>query len=166
MIEKTIKLYEFEELSDNIKEKVLNAFREQNDYSFLEDYLTESLNELLKENGIESLSDNPLNYSLSYSQGDGVYLIGEFNFKGKWFKINGKYNNDIITEDSDDNEDITEELNEILFNEFDNIIETICEEIKKEGYDFIEYEDSDNAIKETIKFNEYTFRFNGDIENL
>ncbi len=52
------------------------------------------------------------------------------------------------------------------FEEFDNIIDTIYQEIKKEGYDFIEYEDSDNAIKETIKFNEYTFRFNGDIENL
>ena len=59
---------------------------------------------------------------------------------------------------------ITEELREITEKEFKEIYFKICDELEKEGYNFIEYEDSEEAIKETIEANEYKFRENGEIE--
>jgi len=170
---KQIEVYNFEELSDEVKEKVLNKFREQNEYYFLEENLNEELNILLEENGIKPTGETNLRYSLGYCQGDGVSFTGNFKFKGFDFIIElGHLSNlyshsrttDISTADEyDDNGDITEELREIREKEFKNIYYKICDKIEKVGYSHIEADDSEEAIKENIEANEYKFLSNGDI---
>jgi len=170
---KQVEVYNFEELSDSVKEKVLNKFREQNDYYFLEGNLNEELNLLLEKHKIKQLEAPALRYSLSYSQGDGVSFIGRFEFKGYFVRVNlGHLSNlyshsrttDISIEaDDDHNGDITEELQEINEEEFKNIYYEICDELEKIGYSHIEAEDDDETIKEDIRANEYKFLANGDI---
>ena len=61
-ITKEIQLYKFEELSDAAK----NEFRYSQDFYVLEDYIEDYIGEYL------GLDYSSLEYSLSYSQGDGV----------------------------------------------------------------------------------------------
>ena len=82
MEQRTINIYTFDELSDDIKEKVLNKFREQNDYHFLEENLKEELNDKLQAKNITETGETSLRYSLGNSQGDGLSFIGDFEFRG------------------------------------------------------------------------------------
>lgn len=171
---KQINIYDYDELTDEVKEKVLNDFRSRNDYYFLEECLTESLNALIKEHEINALTTPELRYSLNYSKGDGLSFIGDFEYKGiKFYLRLGSLSNyyshsntiDISREDEDEDEnDITEEVKQVIEDEFKEIFFKICNQLEKEGYDFIEYEDSEEAIKEMIEANEYKFRENGEIE--
>jgi uncharacterized protein (DUF302 family) len=182
---KQISIYDFDELGENAKQKVLNRFREGNNYYFLKDDLTEQLHETLKEKGIKILKDFSLRYSLGYSQGDGFSFVGDFEYKGVEFRITPnswgnhyqhKNSVDIYRMDEDENfedsdGDITEEIKvlkerkaEEIYKEFQQVFYNICDKLEKQGYSIIEYEDSDENIKENIKANEYKFRENGDIE--
>lgn len=167
-----IKVYDFEELSKDTREKVLDNFREQNDFYFLEDDLNEELNQLLEDNKIKVLDKPILRYSLSYSQGDGVSFCGLFEYKGFDFRIvegnlsnlySHKYTTDININYYDEGDDLNEELSEIIFNEFREIYFNICDTLENSGCSQIEHENSDEAIKENIKLNEYEFLENGDL---
>ena len=170
---KQIEVYDFEELSDEVREKVLNKFRENNEYDFLDENLNEELNILLKEAEIKPTGEISLRYSLSCCQGDGLSFIGDFKFKDIDFEISlGHLSNhyahsnttDINTADEyDDSDDITEEIREIREKEFREIYFKICDELEKSGYNYIEAEDSDENLKENIKVNEYKFLVNGEI---
>lgn len=183
---KQINIYDFDELSEGVKEKVLNQFRENiSDCPYLEDNITERLHETLNEKGIKVLRDCSLRYSLGYCQGDGLSFIGDFEFKGIDFNIGlnswgNHYQHSRTTEINrineiceiyEDDGDITEELKiieeqkaEEIKQEFKDIYLKICDKLEKEGYSMIEYENSDEAISDNIKANEYKFRENGDIE--
>lgn len=168
---KKINVYDYEELSETAKQKVLNSFRETNQYDFLDENLNEYLQELLKENKIKFACDLKLYYSLSYCQGDGVCFTGFFNW--------GKYNIKIIHNfnychkkstniyinyyDKKENE---QEATEKVYNNFKNIYYSICDKLEKAGYEYIESEDSEENIKENIVANGYTFRINGEMENI
>ena len=69
MKQKTINLYQFNELTDEQKEKVLDKYRDWNDYIF-DSYVYDECNTLeLHENGFL----NPtIHYDLNYCQGDGA----------------------------------------------------------------------------------------------
>lgn len=172
---KTINLYEFDELSDEVKNKVVERFREKNDYHFLEENLNECLSELLEKNNIKVINnDLNLRYSLGYSQGDGVSFIGTFKFKDLNFKINSSSSHychskttDIylIDFDDDNDDDLSELVKENIKNEFEQIYYNICDEIEKNGYAYIEAEDDEKNIIENIKLNEYTFRKDGSLED-
>jgi len=181
---KKINIYEFEELKDDIKEKVISRFREGNEYYFLEECLNEELEEELKNNGIEEIGETELRYSLGYSQGDGLSFIGNFKYKNVEINIklgqNSNYYSHSNTTDinrieeynDDENDyDITEELKIIQEQEKDEIEEEfkelyfdICRKLEKSGYAHIESENSDESITENIKANNYNFRENGEIE--
>jgi hypothetical protein len=173
MKQKLINVYEFEELKDNIKEKVIDRFRNKNDYYFLKENLEESLKELLEQHNIK-FEDFNLFYSLSYCQGDGLCFIGTFNFKGFRFFVTHhsryyhKHSTDIeMQEDYEEDDELKNLINskvkEATEGEFKGIYYKICGELEKEGYDFIEYEDSEENIKEIINLNEYTFMENGEL---
>lgn len=165
---KTINVYEYDELSEKAKEKVLNHFRENNEFNFLSDELTESLKELLIDNKI-TFDKNTLKcyYSLSYCQGDGLCFIGDFTYKNINIKIkhNSHYyyakSTDIIFYNSEGKE--VENKNT---KHFINLYLVICKKLEDIGYKIIEEENSEEYIKELIKSNEYTFRENGEMENL
>lgn len=170
-----IPIYKFDELSDEVKDKVITKFREGNDFPFLSDDLEEELKSLLEENKIEVLDGLKLYYSLSYSQGDGVCFVGNFKYGKCRISIEHKSNYvhyksvNISIELYDD---IDEEENEIylspkehddVLDEFKSIYKTICNKIEKDGYSIIENENTEEAIKDVIECNEYEFYKNGAI---
>jgi hypothetical protein len=167
---KQINIYKYDELSDKVKDKVLSYFRDKNEFCFLNDELNESLNELLKDNGVKVLDGLKLMYSLSYSQGDGVMFEGNFQYKGVIFNVKhqGHYYHEYsktIEYDDDGEDDLKSDLKQIIFNEFSELYLEICDKVKKLGYSAIEYENSEESIKDNIDANEYYFRENGEIEN-
>ncbi len=167
-----IPVYKFEELKVDIKEKVINQFRENNDMPFLKESLMERLNEILKENNIEVLSGLELYYSLTCSQGDGVCFIGNFEYKGLYFYIRhvGRYyhynsiniNHELNYEILDEGK-ITDEEIDKLVREFRDAYKAICNKLEKVGYENIEWENKEETIRDTIEANEYEFFANGDI---
>lgn len=182
MEQKTINVYDFEELKEDVQEKVLNHFRENNDYPFLEENLKGHLKEILQEYKIKCLDEPRLRYSLSYCKGDGLSFVGDFEFQGmRFYCRKGNLSNyychsntiDINMEDIEEEEydgDLTEEIQIIkikeakkIEEEFNELYHNICKKLEKIGYDEIEYQDSDENIKENIQINEYKFTENGEI---
>lgn len=171
MQQKTINVYNYEELDEKAKENVLKYFREQEDFYYLEEDLKEYLKQLLEENKIKVIQDLKLFYSLSYCQGDGACFIGLFNWKGYeiLIKHNSHYYHERSTDiyiyklDKDGNE---KEATEKTYDSFKELYYSICRKIEKSGYEEIEYRQSEESIKELIEMNEYTFRENGEIENI
>lgn len=81
---KTVKVYSFSELSNNAQEKAINNYYENEEYFYLSEDLNEELNQ------IDSyFYDTKIYYSLNYCQGDGLCILGDFDFD-KWIK--DKYN--------------------------------------------------------------------------
>lgn len=81
---KTVKVYNFSELSIEAQEKVINDYYENEDYFYLSDDLNEELNQIDC-----YFHDTEFYYSLNYSQGDGLHILGKFDID-KWLK--DKYN--------------------------------------------------------------------------
>jgi hypothetical protein len=168
---KIINVYEYSELDDKAKEKVLSDFRKDNQYDFLDDDMNNYLKELLDKNGIKYGADLKIYYSLSNSQGDGVCFIGFFDCCGYSVKIthNSRYyhkrSTDIFIYTLDDEGNETEATEEV-YNNFKEKYFFICDLMEKYGYEYIEAEDSEENIKDNIEANGYTFRKNGEMENL
>ncbi len=163
-----VPIYKFVELNHDVKEEVLNRFRETNDMPFLDDSLMERLKELLIEHNIEVLSNLKIHYSLTHSQGDGFCFTGDFLYQGhkKVIEHHGHYYNaesvsfisSCYEEDDKDNSSSSDP-----YDEFIDIYTEICHKIEKIGYEFIYEENSEEHIRETIECNEYEFFSNGDI---
>ena len=178
MITKTINLYSYDELSEKVKEKVLNDYRSNNNYDFLEEDITEYLKELLTINKIGFDESLKVGYSLSNCQGDGFNFTGEVVYKNMVIKLKQfdshyqhsntvsfeylKFNH-IYAEELTDKQ--TEKANKLLI-EFENLFKSICRDCEKYGYNFIESEDSKDNIRDNLNANEYTFRENGTIEHI
>ena len=173
----TINLYNFDELSDEAKITALEEHNENNDFDFLSELLNEDLRNLLEENKINS-DDEKLFYSLSYSQGDGVCFVGNFEYKGVNIGVkhdNGHYyhNNSVYIEaeeiDDDGDDDLKNDVLKVITDEaeaeFEELYKEICDKIEKIGYSEIEYENSEEAFKELCEANEYTFEKNGIMRN-
>jgi len=152
MKEVTIQVFKFHELEKNIQEKVINHFRYDDDYVFIDDDI-----KIIKEFA-EDFGVNVYDYSLSpYSHSYIKYDFDNFD---------------------EDNINLSEMLNdeplyEILFDEFKKqygythdykySFEQVMERAKKYILDEMEYQDSDNYITETIEINDYYFTEDGNI---
>jgi len=175
---KTINLYTIDELkivNEKGYQKAIESFRNDNEYYFLSESMEEYLIELLQESKVikyDGVSDLKVYYSLSYCQGDGAMFTGliTYNYKGKDYLIkikqSGRYyhsnSKDYSTTDTEGEEvDEWQEVEE----SFDTEYKSICEKLEQWGYDYIESEDSEENIVDTIKANEYTFTSNGTIEH-
>ena len=170
MEERTIKVYNFEELKEDIQNKVIEKFRYNNEYPFLNDELNELLIEKLKENNIQFNTTLKCYYSLSYSQGDGFCFIGDFVYNG--WNINITHKSQYYHKKSVEIEIYKfDEEGSYIYptveeeNQFKNIYYSICDTCEKAGYEHIENEDSEEYIKENIEANDYKFLSNGEIWN-
>jgi hypothetical protein len=137
--------------------------------------MKDHLEYLLSENGIQVLEPKAKNlfvyYSLNYCQGDGVCFIGVFKYKELEIHIKhiGRYTHeksvDFYCYDIDTNENITNP--EAPDNkEFIALYESICLEMKKYGYDLIEYRPSDEDFADICESNNYYFLIDGTMENI
>lgn len=157
-VTKEYTVYTYDELSKEAKEKALNKWREGNDYFFLEDCMNERLHELLEENQIQDTNDTSepgtkptqVLYSLSCCQGDGAMFEGVYIWNGYTVTIKHSghyyhsYSKDIDITDEEGNEPETDEP----LNAFESIYQNICKELEQYGYNFIEYEDSEENFIE------------------
>lgn len=73
MRERTLKTYMFDELSEKAQETALENFKKHYEYPFFCEDLTDLFNDRLAELG---LPNEDVQWSLSYSQGDGVAFYG------------------------------------------------------------------------------------------
>jgi len=170
-------VYSLEELPKEAQEKAHEQWIRNNDYYFLEEYLNERLCELLEAKDIKHENNKTfgVQYSLGYCQGDGAMFTGEFTYKhkGKNYSISvrqsGKYyhyNSKVIvvySEDGDDIEDGSEYWE--VEKAFNDDYMSIAKQLEKDGYSYIEYEDSFESFKESCEANEYTFTIDGTMDN-
>jgi hypothetical protein len=189
---KTIDLYEFDELPEDIKEKVLDNNRWINvDDSYWYDYdgKTGFSAEEIERYGLElERSTDLLTYKKLYFSIDRSWYIqfvdAEFSHDETarkylgvpgelWDKVDWAINDQPSRDGNTrleydpytiDGEDFTAEEEAILeqaVERFSDKIEEALRGLQKE----YEYQTSDEAIIETIKANEYTFRADGKMEN-
>ncbi len=187
------KAYEFNELSEKAKERVIDKFR--HDSEIYLDFFNEDCIEIAEEKGFMGIE---LQHSLSYCQGDGLsfsskeytkleelYLKQLGKGKEKTAKLLaenttfictgsvGRYcfasssDIDIYIENytSSINTDL-ENINEVVKNvlqELENIYVDLCSKLEKRGYEDIEHQLSDEYIIESITCNEYEFTEEGNI---
>tara|TARA_R110000868_G_C10821175_1_gene758643 strand:- start:590 stop:1126 length:537 start_codon:yes stop_codon:yes gene_type:complete len=174
-ITKEYKLYTFDELSQEAKDKAREDFNHDNDYPFLADNMAEKLHELLVENKIKDENDTSkadtkptqVLYSLGYSQGDGAMFEGTFYWKGYTVKIkhSGNYSHSNSKNMDIDYTDCDENAPQEAYDKFEAIYQKICKELEQYGYNQIEYEDSEEYFAETCEANEYTFLLSGKMMN-
>jgi len=162
MREIKLKVYNFNELSDEVKQKVIDKWYEEEDYPFLSEDLTEQTKMLLDENNVE-YDDLKVYYSLSCSQGDGLCFIGNFKYKGHSFKIthNWRYyfaESVDIVEVNDEGEEIENHVEE-----FKKVYLKVAKEVEKAGYSILEYRMNFEEFNEMCEANEYEFYENGEM---
>jgi len=157
------KVYNFDELERDIQEKVLNKFRENEDFPCMSEDLSYELETLLKIYKIKYNDTPKLYYSLSYSQGDGVMFEGTVYWKsyvaiikqsGHYYHYNSK-EIELFSIKTD------KDASEKVYKEFNGIYVDICQKLEKIGYDNIDYILDEKNITENIEANEYEFKENG-----
>jgi hypothetical protein len=182
MEELKIKTYKLEELGKEARAKAIQEFGETQELEL--DFFGEDCKNQIEEAGFR---DVEVRYSLGYSQGDGLCFEGKVDLKNflKVHKITSKYrvllNKEVsyslkskghqyqhenmvyvesdttLNELSPEQEKKAEELREFI----EEARIELCRKLKKQGYDEIEYQQSEAAIVETVTINEYRFLENG-----
>jgi hypothetical protein len=61
----------------------------------------------------------------------------------------------------DESGEVSLDAEEKVYCEFNDLYVDICQKLEKHGYNYIEAEDEDSVVDETILANEYTFLVNG-----
>jgi hypothetical protein len=110
-VTKEINIYKFEELTKEVKEKVIEKYYNEIGYQDNSDFFEEFANELLTLLGFES---SKINYSLSYNQGDGVSFDFNLNFTEVIDNINLYKNKEIKEKGFVFLENIINELHDIV----------------------------------------------------
>ena len=167
----TKKVYGYNELSKKSQENALTQNNEINemDNGFFNEDMNYMLNKELKKHKIKTEENVELRYSLSYSQGDGVSFIGQFKWKNYYITIERKTNSPychyvhskttIISIDTNYGNDAKTEV----YEEFNEIYQSICNELETFGYKEIEYKQSEECFKEECNANECEFYENGEM---
>lgn len=161
------KVYTIDELSDKAKEKAREWYKEQDDMPFMADEMAEMLAVLLKKHKLEC-GEPKLYYSLSYCQGDGAMFEGvvHFKYKGKEYTAHVKqyghyYHENSKTIDVDSNEGEDDENLADAEEYFNGVYVSICRELEKAGYSYIDDARSDECVDDILMANEYTFTSEG-----
>lgn len=160
---KTIKVYDFEELSEEIQKKLIeeekeNIFESYLDLKLCED-LTELAKEILEQHFGKKAIFNKIYYSLSYCQGDGAMIEFEIEYYGKLQTIK-QYGRHTHARSFIINGDFLGEKREKQLQE--KIIK-MNEDFTKKAYSYVEIDniiDNESAI-ENLK--QYQYTENGNI---
>ena len=148
----------FDALSDEAKEKAREWYKSHNDYPFLEEEMRELILSEFEELGY-TVEGIKVAYSLSYSQGDGASFEATLTKDGKKWNVE-RTNNRYCHEYTMDIRLVTDD-GEVEDESMANLCREIAVKAKKAGYEEIEYQDSDEAVDESIMANEYTFTLEG-----
>lgn len=181
-------VYDFDELSDEAKQKAIEKWYENEDYPWLEDDMAEFLSE-----NDPYFCDKKIQYSLSYCQGDGLSFESKFDLE-KWLKDKGTVRAsfipvlvlylDIRSCGNTGNHYCYAHRDQIEMNidtyksnaNFDALCESIlrdvqdyymelCKKAEEYGYGILEYRMNEQEFDECCQANEYTFLPDGTMKN-
>lgn len=184
---KTVTVYKFEELSPTVQKKLIEKWQRDAHEFFEASTLTDSFKQSLEEVGLPS---DDVNWSLSYSQGDGVGFYGNFSigeylkknkltakFKGLKPLIDGMdinaslgrrshhYNHwNNMTVDLEVQGDVTPEQEKLLKQLDEHIqehVKAFSKQLEKEGYQEIEYQTSEEQARESLTNDDLDYDQNG-----
>lgn len=114
-------IYKYDELSDNVKEKIKNWYlRERAEWGMFSDDVKQDLENLFGENDLD------VEYSLNYSQGDGLNIYGKINAK----KIIDFMGSDVAGE-------LSKKYGNVLSDDDKNKIRQWCDEYGDIHYDSV-----------------------------
>jgi len=171
-ITKKYKVFTFDELSQEAKDRAREDYNANIDYPFLTDDLREYIHEELEEAGYKEVgiatSNNPTivpYYSLGYCQGDGLMFEATVeDKKGNQYTI--KHSGHYYHESSTIIEGIDKNGNDIDTENFENnVYIPICLSVRDRGYNEIEWMDSEENFRETCEANDYHFLEDGTMFN-
>lgn len=169
----TRKVYTYDELTASAQARAL-----ENERTAMDDMLSFHLNEVLmdematifSEVNLESASDTRLEYSLSYSQGDGLRIIGQIDW-GDFYVMVKPHDSCIgshymhphsVSFDFEGKLGLPDlEATPEQEKEFTELYVSVCERLAKYGYEYLEDMQSDKHLLESIKDNEYEFYEDG-----
>lgn len=156
---KTIKIYNFDELSKDIQERLIEKEKEYQLDAYCECFLLEDMQEeakrLLQKYFGDKAAFKKVYYDLSYCQGSGAMIEFDLIYYNKHVTIKqyGHYYHEnsftII-------ENYREELTEKQYNQLEKKIYFMNVELKKAGYNFIDEPYTNEDIIDILKENEYT----------
>ena len=155
MREITQKIYNFNELDEEIQKKLIEKEKENQKELFCECFLLEKMQEkakeLLQKYFKNSATFGRVFYSLSYCQGDGAMIEFELKYYNKIVQV--KHHGHYYHEKSFQvcSYELTEKQEKQLK---EKIYKMNCELVKY-GYDLIEFEYPDNEIIEILNEDEY-----------
>ena len=161
---KTVKIsvYEYAELNEKAQQRVKERLLAFSECDGLSDYLTSLAEEKLDKAGYVR-HHLKLYFGLGYLQGDGVAFDlkvtdkdGLTHFVTQSDGHYTHYNMSYITE-NEEGDDIETPSEFIAF------VKELSRLLEKDGCEFIEWEQSDENIRETCAANEWFFYDNGDI---
>lgn len=161
-ITKTFDIYEFDELPQDIRQKVIEKEAENIREADIEDFLKEEMEflatQLLEENFEEKAVFQGVYYSLSYCQGDGAMIEFDLNYCGKNVEI--RHNPYCHYYHERSFEIISDNLTENQENRLKEKIIKINKQLADYGYQFIEEDRTEQAIEQ---LKDCMFYENGDI---
>lgn len=191
-ITKTYKVYNFNELEEDIQQKIIDKWYEKEDYHFLSNDIREELNYLDKH---KIFNDVKLYYSLSNCQGDGLSFDSEIDLHKFLEKIYSKklktnqfdaicnYVYKVYTKNTNNhycyasktdinfNYNIYEKYKHIenlwqdILEEIKDYYLEICRKLENYGYSILDYRMDFNEFSELCENNEYNFLKNGKMVN-
>ena len=156
-------VYKFDELKKEVQEKVLEKFRQEEEFYFLADDITEELLQELRDNKITYNETPKVYFSLSYCQGDGVMFEGRVYWKsytidikhsGNYYHYNSK-ELDIYSTKTD------KQAKASVYADFNDVYVDICKSLERSGYSIIEDTLKDENMIDMINTNDYEFTENG-----
>lgn len=180
-------VYKFSELSEEIQDKIIEKYYENEQYEYLQDFLYDEFAEIDKDNYFNNAK---LFYSLCYFKGDGLSISADFDFE-KWinkktkfserdkkrlieciYKVDTKRNvnghNYTYSSFNDVGYDLNYEINEDLYekllkviNDIANYYLFVCKKLEKYGYETIEYRMSRKEFNEMADNNKYEYYIDG-----
>ena len=163
-ITKTYNIYKFDELPQDIRQKVIEREAENIREAEIEDFLKEEMEflaaQLLEENFEEKAVFQGVYYSLSYCQGDGAMIEFDLNYCNKNVKIRHGGGHYYHENSFDILEEYSEELTEKQYKQLHEKIHNINKQLAKYGYEFIEEDRTEKAIEQ---LKDCMFYENGDI---
>ncbi len=158
IVTKQIEVYKFDELSENIKRKMIEKEKQDIFQDFIDftlyDLMAKKAQELVKKYfKNNNVKINNILYSLSWCQGDGAMFEFELYYYNKLVKIK---NNGWYTHAKSFYID-TWELTDKQEEQLNNKVLKMFEEFEAYGWDCVDFTVTDKEAAENLQQNEYLF---------
>lgn len=156
---KTIKIYNFDELSKEIQQELIKKEIEEQAEVYCETFLLEDMQEearrLLDKNFGDKATFKGVYYDLSYCQGSGAMIEFDLIYYNKHVTLKHSSNLYCHAYTFSIIENYGEELTEKQYEQLEKKVYFINKKLEKAGYNFIEWRETEEEAREFLRENEY-----------